>query len=219
MLSVKIEPDNEIKRIDGKDGKHDFRLSRFALYIIAMNANNKLPNVAKAQTYFANQAELMRLQIQNSNDIERLEIRDDITNQNKLLLSSAKNSGVVNFAFFLDAGYRGMYNKSVSDIKSYIGFKQKDNVFDFMNKRELAANLFRITQTEASLEKQNINSERSANLLHKEIGSQVRQMYLQNTGYYPEDTPIEKPIKELKKGIKETNKTLTNLDKPKKLKK
>jgi DNA-damage-inducible protein D len=220
-LTLHIEPDDNIKRIDdgGISKYSDYKLNRFACYLVAINASNKLENVAKAQAYFAYQAEQINIALETTNEIERLEIREEIKNKHKILNSTAKIAGVENFGVFTDAGYRGLYNKGLMSLKQYKGLSQKDDLFQYMGRTELAANLFRITQTEEKLKKDNVQTEKDAIETHRAVGSKIRAIYKENTGHFPEESLLEKNLDEVKKSIKITKKELVKIDKPQKNKK
>ena len=127
----------------------DIRLSRFACYLAAMNGDPKKTEVAKAQAYFATFADACRRYIQETGQIERILIRDEISDHEKSLSSTAHKAGVVEYQFFQNAGYRGMYNMSLPELRAHRGIT--DTPLNYMGKTELAANLFRITQTEEKI--------------------------------------------------------------------
>ncbi len=186
----------------------DLKLSRFACYMVAMNADSKKPQVARAQVYFADQVEKVNLLLEGSNDLERLNTREEIKTGNIALNSAASQSGVKNFGLFQDAGYRGLYNKGLSAVKDQKGIKKSQDHFDFMGRTELAANLFRITLTEERLKNSAINSEQSAMKVHNSVGKQVRKMVIDNTGTAPENLRPERRLGEVKKELKKANKAL-----------
>ncbi|MCG8475906.1 MAG: hypothetical protein MI784_10580, partial [Cytophagales bacterium] len=170
-----------------------------------MNADNKKPPVAAAQVYFAEQTRRFEVYIQNSQEIERIQIRDEIREGNKTLQSTAKKAGVENYAYFMNAGIRGLYNMYNVTLAKKRDIPTKE-IMEYMGRTELAANLFRITQTEERIKSQNVKGQRELENTHFNVGSDVRQIVMQNTGRAPEDLPIERKIpdlqKELKKGYK-----------------
>lgn len=180
----------------------DIKLSRFACYMIAMNADIKKVPVARAQTYFADQVERINIILEGSNDIDRLTIREDIKEGNISLNSVAKNAGVSNFGLFHDAGYRGLYNRGIGEVKKMKGIKANADHFDFMGRAELSANLFRITMTEERLKNQTMKDERSARAIHKTVGKEVRNLVIRNTGKAPEQLQAERRLGEVKKELK-----------------
>ncbi|MEZ4778086.1 MAG: damage-inducible protein [Flavobacteriaceae bacterium] len=188
----------------------DYKLSRFACYMVAMNSDPKKPQVAKAQVYFADQVEKINLILEGRNDLERLQYREEIKTGNTALQSAAKGHGVINFGLFHDAGYRGMYNQGIKGVKAKKGIKASSDHFDFMGRTELAANLFRITLTEERLKKSASNSEKVAMDIHNTVGKQVRKMVKDNTGKNPEDLKTERRLGEVKKELKKATKKLNN---------
>ncbi len=199
----------EMRIIDDKY-VDDIKLSRFACYMVAMNADTKKPQVARAQVYFADQVEKINLLLEGGNDLERLLTREEIRNGNLALNSAASKCGVENFGLFHDAGYRGLYNRGVSDLKEYKGIKPSQDHFDFMGRTELAANLFRITLTEERLKNSPVSSERAAMDVHNKVGKQVRKMVVDNTGVAPEQLKTERKLGDVKKELKKANKALNS---------
>lgn len=207
----------EKRLVDGKQ-IDDFKLSRFACYMVAMNCNpSNKPQVARAQVYFASQVEKINLILEGRNDIERLQIRDELKSSATSLNSAASQHGVVNFGLFHDAGYRGLYNKGIKQVKQQKGIKPSADHFDYMGRTELAANLFRVTLTEERLKNSASNSEQVAKNIHNTVGKQVRKMVKDNTGVFPEELPTERRLGEVKKELKKATKKLnsTKLDKGK----
>lgn len=122
------------------------------------------------------------------------------------LNSAAKKCGVVNFAFFTDAGYKGLYNRGIKEVKKIKGIKESADHFDFMGRTELAANLFRMTMTEERLKNHPVSGENAAMDVHKKVGKEVRDMVKRNTGVFPEDLPVERRLGEVKKAVKQAKK-------------
>lgn len=193
----------------------DIKLSRFACYMVAMNADPKKPQVARAQLYFADQVEKINLILEGNNDMDRLLTREEIRDGQKALASAAKNSGVVNFGLFQDAGYRGLYNTGVKGLKKKKGIQLNHDHFDYMGRTELAANLFRITLTEERLKNSHTSTERSAMDVHKSVGRQVRDMVIENTGVAPENLKPERRLNEVKSELKKAGKALNKHNKKK----
>ena len=183
----------------------DYKLSRYACYLIVQNANPKLKSVALGQTYFAIQTRRMELTEQEysrlSEDEKRLYQRELTRKGNYSLNQAAKISGVKNFDKFHNAGYRGLYNgEKADDIAKRKGLRYREDILDNMGSEELAANLFRITQTESKLKRDNIKGENNANITHYNIGKNVREAIKKNGGEMPEDLPTpNKSIKELER--------------------
>lgn len=219
-LAVNIDTQdnfNKIERIVDGNTITDYKLTRFACYMISMNGDPKKEGVAKAQTYFASQAEKIHLMLVRTGDIDRVITRADIAEGNKALQSAAAKSGVTKFGLFHDAGYRGLYNAGLNEVKKRKGLKQTDNLMDYIGRTELAANLFRITLTEENLKNQTIIDERHANSIHHQVGKDVRAMVMKNTkGIPPENLKVESKINETQKQLKKVNKELNEIDKKKK---
>lgn len=204
--------------IDGKN-LQDYKLSRFACYMTAMNGDVKKPEVASAQAYFVTLAESMRRYIEQSQNIERVLIREDISEREKSLSSVAKTAGVDNYAYFQNAGYLGLYNMPLNRLKLVKGIQQQRTLLDFMGKEELAANLFRITQTEAKIKNENLVGQNRLERAAKDVGHKIRNTMIEISGTTPENLPIAEDIKEVKKELKQTNKKFLEMDdKNKKLK-
>jgi DNA-damage-inducible protein D len=182
----------------------DYKLDRYACYLIAQNGDSKIQQIALAQTYFAIQTRKQEL-YNLDNDVKRLKIREEIKKENKKLFSTAKESGVTNFGSFNDAGYLGLYGINLLQIEKKKNLK-KGELLDRAGGVELAANLFRITQTEDKLKQDKIKDQTKANIMHNRIGGKVRQTIKDIGGTLPENLKTEKHIKEIKKSIKLLNK-------------
>ena len=183
----------------------DYKLSRYACYLIVQNANPKYEAVALGQTYFAIQTRKMELTEDEYNklteDEKRLYRRKQTKDGNKILYKIAKEKGVKNFDRFTNAGYKGLYNgETANDIAKRKGLRYREDILDNMGSAELGANIFRITQTEALLEKQQEPNERIATNTHYKVGKTVRKAIEELGGTMPEDLPTpKKSIKELEK--------------------
>ena len=180
-------------------------LSRYACYLIVMNADPRKQVVAVGQTYFAvktRQQELVDDYDRLTEEQKRLAIRNEIKTHNKSLAEAAQMAGVetsLDYATFQNYGYMGLYGGlKAQDIKRRKGLKKSQNILDHMGSTELAANLFRATQTDEKLRRENIQGKDAANQTHFEVGAKVRQTIAELGGTMPEDLPTpEKSIKQI----------------------
>ena len=185
----------------------DFELSRYACYLIVMNGDPNKEVIAVGQTYFAiktRQQELIENYEELTEDQKRLAVRNEMKRHNAALADAAHDAGVIepiDYAIFQNFGYMGLYGGlKAQDIKERKGLKKSQNILDHMGSTELAANLFRATQTEEKLRRDNVQGKENANRTHLEVGKKVRQTIKELGGTMPEDLPTpEKSVQQIER--------------------
>lgn len=193
-----------------------YKLTRFACFLVTMNADSRKQEVMQAKTVLAAIADALVEQAIHQGSMERIEARDELKDGERSLSGIAKSAGLKSneFGLFRDAGYRGLYNMSLAELIRYKGMKIEGNktLYDFMGKSELAANLFRVTQTSERIKNNNITGSSNLRKTARTVGSEVREIMLRSGGTAPEDLPLEEDINAVKKRIKSASREMKKLD-------
>jgi DNA-damage-inducible protein D len=184
-------------------GIEDWKFSRYASYLIIQNADPSKPLVALGQSYFAVQTRRQELADETAlkEDKTRVLLRNEMKKHNKYLAGAAKQAGVVqplDYAIFMDHGYRGLYGGlTAKGVHTRKKLKPKEPLLDYMGSTELAANLFRATQTADKLRRENVHNKDQANRIHESVGKTVRNTIKELGGVMPENLPVAENIKKV----------------------
>jgi DNA-damage-inducible protein D len=202
---------------DGKEVK-SYKLSRFACFLVSMNGDSKKPEVAKAKAVLAAIADRLIEERIQEHDLGRIETRDDLKLAERVLSGAAQEAGLEThqFGIFKDAGFRGMYNMSLSNLMTWKGVDPKKTLYDFMGLEELAGNLFRVTQTAARVKNQAIMGLPALKNTAHQVGREVRGIMMKNGGVPPERLPVAEDISRTKNRIKSAARAMKKLDGKKK---
>lgn len=208
---IGIDTDTEFK-VTEINGRRTFKLTRFALFLCVAHADAKKPMVAQAKVALAKFADIA---LQSYGEqLERIDGRDKLTRGENYMESTAIEHGLPKdkFAIFKNAGYRGMYNMSLKELKKHKYVKESDVLYDYMGITELAANTFRVTQTAESIKKHNVNTEQGMIRTAQNVGKEVREIMIKNTGTAPENLSTEPKITSVKSKLKQARKNMVKYD-------
>ena len=194
-----------------------YKLTRFGCLLVTMQADAKKPEVAQAQVALAAVADALVDRYLNSHTLERIERREELKIAENLLSGKAQAAGVqgTEFGIFKSAGFRGMYNMSLDDLKAYKGAAgHKGTLYDLMGITELAANTFRVTQTAERLRHSGASGIKQAASVAHQVGKEVRDVMVKSSGLAPEDLELEEDMNDVQKGIRSAHKEIKRIDSP-----
>jgi DNA-damage-inducible protein D len=217
LLGVQIFEHFSPAKFENESGREleDFTLSRFACGMISLNGDSKNRNIAAIQAYFVTLAEVFSGQtIQHAESMDRLAIREEISDREVTLAATAARAGVTDYGKFTVSGYVGMYETDYQELRRLrsVSDKPRRSILDFMGKDELAGNLFRLAMTEGRIRKENTKGQVPLERVARNVGQTVRHMMHEQTGFYPEQLQTAQDIKEVRKGLKTAGKGLLPID-------
>ncbi len=202
--------------LDNGKEVNTYRLTRFACFLVTMHADSKKPRVYQAKTVLAAIADaLVEQQIQRD-ALDRIEVREELKGGESIMSAAAHQAGLqsTEFGIFKDAGFRGMYNLSLQQLIKHKGatVEKGRTLYDFMGKTELAANLFRVTQTAERVKNVGATGVTQLSITAHEVGKEVRGIMLRSSGVAPESLPLEEDLTKIKGRLKSANKEMKKLD-------
>lgn len=211
-----LEHFQECKRENNGAIIDDYKVTRFALFLIAMNGNVSKPQVQLAQAYFAAFADSAAQIIGDQEIGERLAVRDKVKKEERTLGSVAKKHGVQAYGLFQNAGYMGMYNMSFNELRRHKGIPYDRTPLDFMGQRELTANQFRLSETAERIKTRKDFGDAALQKTARTVGGEVREFMRRDGGAPPENLAAHSDIEEARKSLKSTGRELKKIDAPKK---
>lgn len=216
-----IDPTEAFCRATYMDGGREvttYKLTRFACFLVSMHADSGKPEVAKAKTILAGIAALLVEERIAESDLGRIETRDDLKAAERQLSGVAQDAGLENWQYgiFKDAGFRGMYNMSLEQLKFRKGVETGAVLYDFMGLEELAGNLFRVTQTAVRVKTKGVRGLPALKQTAHSVGQEVRGIMTRNGGAPPETLPISENINLVQRRLKSANRAMTKMDVPRK---
>lgn len=188
----------------------DYKLTKFACFLISLHADSKKPIVKKARTYFLNELEEVNILMNNQDYLNRMLGKEEIKNLNKTLASIGRSAKVKDFRYFINEGYMGLYNQTSADLKRSRGIPVNANINDYIGMTELSANIFRLTLTAERLKRLSSPTERKAAEEHWKIAYKIRSLIKENMGLFPEELPLKRNLKLLQKKLKVAQKQLNS---------
>lgn len=208
---VAVGRDTSKEFVQLKDGSYMF--TRTACFMITALADRKKPQVERALAHFVSVDEIVEAHFRADPDgIDRIALREDLTDGMKSLSQTAKMHGVIKFDRFMDAGYRGMYNMPLARLTEYKGLMKGEKLLDHMGRSELAANYFRLTQTEERLRSEGAFGQGKAEAVALTVGAVVRKAMHEASGMAPEDLPVHEDISTVRNGLRHTHQAFTKYD-------
>jgi DNA-damage-inducible protein D len=191
-----------------------YRLSRFACFLVSMHGDSKKEEVSKAKAVLAAIADRLIQERIHEHDLGRIETRDDLRLAERVLSGAAQSAGLENhqFGIFKDAGFRGMYNMSLSSLMTRKGVPSNKTLYDFMGLEEMAGNLFRVTQTAARIKNQGVLGLPALKDTAHRVGKEVRDIMIKNSGVPPERLPIADEISGVKRRLKSAERAMKKMD-------